>query len=74
MKIGLTYDLKEDYLKEGYGQEEVAEFDKLETIEEIEIPEPVTQGVSAQEIQEILDAAEKGNTTPTLGSMFATNP
>jgi len=36
MKIGLSYDLKEDYLNEGYGQEEVAEFDKLETIEEIE--------------------------------------
>ncbi len=36
MKIGLTYDLKDDYLKEGYGAEEVAEFDKIETIEEIE--------------------------------------
>ncbi|MFH2094707.1 MAG: D-alanine--D-alanine ligase, partial [Bacteroidota bacterium] len=36
MKIGLTYDLKDDYLKEGYSEEEVAEFDKIDTIEGIE--------------------------------------
>jgi D-alanine-D-alanine ligase len=32
MKIGLTYDLRADYLKEGYTMEETAEFDKEETI------------------------------------------
>lgn len=36
MKIGLTYDLRTDYLKEGYSLEETAEFDKESTIEGIE--------------------------------------
>ncbi len=36
IKIGLTYDLRSDYLKEGYGLEETAEFDKEGTIEALE--------------------------------------
>ncbi len=36
LKIGLTYDLRDDYLKEGYGLEETAEFDLPDTIEAIE--------------------------------------
>lgn len=36
MRIGLTYDLRSDYLKEGYSLEETAEFDKESTIEGIE--------------------------------------
>lgn len=36
MKIGLTYDLKSVYLKNGYAEDEVAEFDSEETIEGIE--------------------------------------
>lgn len=36
MIIGLTYDLRSDYLKEGYSHEETAEFDKEETIAGIE--------------------------------------
>lgn len=36
MKIGLTYDLRQDYLNMGYGEEETAEFDKENTIEGIE--------------------------------------
>jgi len=36
MKIGLTYDLRDDYLAMGYGEEETAEFDRLSTIEAIE--------------------------------------
>jgi D-alanine-D-alanine ligase len=32
MKIGLTYDLRSDYLKAGFGEEETAEFDREETI------------------------------------------
>ena len=36
LKIGITYDLRDDYLKEGYGLEETAEFDLLDTIEAIE--------------------------------------
>lgn len=36
MKIGLTYDLRNDYLAEGYSPEETAEFDRPDTIEGIE--------------------------------------
>ncbi|MGA2034895.1 MAG: D-alanine--D-alanine ligase [Thermoguttaceae bacterium] len=36
MHIGLTYDLRADYLAEGYGEEETAEFDRPDTIEAIE--------------------------------------
>ena len=36
MKIGLTYDLRQDYLAEGYSEEETAEFDRADTIESIE--------------------------------------
>jgi D-alanine-D-alanine ligase len=36
MKIGLTYDLKSDYLAEGYSAEEAAEFDQPVTVESIE--------------------------------------
>jgi D-alanine-D-alanine ligase len=34
--IGIAYDLRDDYLAEGYGDEETAEFDRLDTIEGIE--------------------------------------
>jgi len=36
MKVGITYDLRDDYLKEGYSYEETAEFDRVDTIEGIE--------------------------------------
>jgi len=36
MKIGLTYDLRAEYLAEGYGEEETAEFDRPDTIDSIE--------------------------------------
>ncbi len=36
MHIGLTYDLRDDYLAAGYGEEETAEFDRLSTIEAID--------------------------------------
>jgi len=36
MNIGFTYDLKDDYLKLGYSDVDVAEFDSIETIEGIE--------------------------------------
>ncbi|MBK5202947.1 MAG: ATP-grasp domain-containing protein [Prolixibacteraceae bacterium] len=36
MKIGLTYDLRSEYLSMGYSEEETAEFDKESTIEGIE--------------------------------------
>lgn len=34
--IGLTYDLREDYLRDGYSLEDTAEFDKPDTIDAIE--------------------------------------
>lgn len=36
MRIGFVYDLRDDYLNAGYSQLEVAEFDSVGTIEEIE--------------------------------------
>ena len=36
MKIGLTYDLRSEYLKMGYSELETAEFDRDDTIEAIE--------------------------------------
>jgi D-alanine-D-alanine ligase len=35
MRIGLTYDLRDHYLAAGYGAEETAEFDSVETIDAI---------------------------------------
>jgi D-alanine-D-alanine ligase len=36
LKVGLTYDLRDDYLKEGYSTEEIAEFDFPGTIDALE--------------------------------------
>lgn len=36
MNIGMTYDLRADYLAAGYGEEETAEFDRPDTIDAIE--------------------------------------
>jgi D-alanine-D-alanine ligase len=36
MLIGLTYDLRADYLAAGYGEEETAEFDRPDTIEAVD--------------------------------------
>lgn len=36
MRVGLTYDLRDDYLRDGWGAEESAEFDSLETVEAVE--------------------------------------
>ena len=35
MHVGITYDLKDDYLRRGYSYEQVAEFDRVETIDAI---------------------------------------
>ena len=37
MKIGMTYDLREDYLQRGFDEEATAEFDSPETIQAIEL-------------------------------------
>ncbi|MBV6340315.1 MAG: ATP-grasp domain-containing protein [Candidatus Magnetobacterium sp. LHC-1] len=41
MDIGFTYDLRSEYLALGYGEEETAEFDSVQTIESLE--EAITQ-------------------------------
>lgn len=33
MKVGITYDLKDDYIKMGFSEEDAAEFDSIETID-----------------------------------------
>jgi D-alanine-D-alanine ligase len=37
MLVGITYDLRSDYLKEGFSEEETAEFDRESTIEAIDL-------------------------------------
>jgi D-alanine-D-alanine ligase len=36
MHVGITFDLRDDYLRQGYGEEETAEFDGIDTIVAIE--------------------------------------
>ena len=36
MRVGITYDLRDDYLNAGYSTEETAEFDREDTIRAIE--------------------------------------
>src|SRR5262245_66364989 len=36
MRIALTYDLRQEYLAAGFGDEETAEFDRVDTIDSIE--------------------------------------
>ena len=36
MKVGITYDLRSEYLKQGYSEEETAEFDRDDTVVAIE--------------------------------------
>jgi D-alanine-D-alanine ligase len=36
MKVGITYDLRADYLSQGYSEEETAEFEGIETIDAID--------------------------------------
>lgn len=52
MKIGFTYDLRTDYLKQGYTAEETAEFDAADTIDAIETA-LTKQGFSVERIGNI---------------------
>jgi D-alanine-D-alanine ligase len=36
MRVGITYDLRAEYLSQGYGEEETSEFDSIETIDAID--------------------------------------
>lgn len=63
MKIGITYDLREDYLAEGFSEEETAEFDRPDTIEAIQ-KALVELGHEAQpigNIRRLVEALAQGN-------------
>ena len=36
MRVGLTYDLRDDYLADGYSEEQTAEFDSIDTVDGID--------------------------------------
>src|SRR5690348_4772637 len=36
MRVGITYDLRAEYLSQGYGEEDTAEFDSIDTIDAID--------------------------------------
>ena len=57
MKIGLTYDLRSDYLNQGYSLEDTAEFDKESTIEGLEqaIQKQGHQTVRIGNAQQLID-------------------
>ncbi len=58
MKIGFCYDLRDDYLKMGYSEEETAEFDRPDTIEAIE-SELMKLGFEVERIGNIRSLTEK---------------
>ena len=57
MKIGFCYDLRDDYLRMGYSEEETAEFDRLGTIEAIE-SELKKMGFEVERIGNIMSLTE----------------
>ena len=54
MLVGITYDLKEDYLKAGFSDEEAGEFDRPDTIEAIENT-LIALGYSTEKIGNVKD-------------------
>jgi len=60
LKVGLTYDLRSDYLKLGYSDEETAEFDSEETIEAIDNT-LTTLGYKTQRIGNIFSLIDRIN-------------
>lgn len=63
MYIGLTYDLRDDYLNHGYSMEETAEFDRMETIQALEdtLIELNHKTVKIGHIKYLIDFLSKGN-------------
>ncbi|MCB0748452.1 MAG: ATP-grasp domain-containing protein [Ignavibacteriales bacterium] len=58
MKVGITYDLRDEYLKLGYSEEETAEFDKESTISAIE-DTLIELGHTTERIGNIWDLSKK---------------
>lgn len=64
MRIGITFDLQEDYLAKGFSEEETAEFDQLETIDSID-DALINMGFETERIGDVRNLAKKlteGNT------------
>ena len=58
LKVGLTYDLRSDYINLGYTDEEIAEFDSEETIEALD--ETITElGYTTQRIGNIFSLVDR---------------
>jgi D-alanine-D-alanine ligase len=62
MKIGITYDLKTDYLEMGFSEEEAAEFDKIETIDAIDeaLKELGHETIRIGHVRKLINRLEKG--------------
>ena len=58
LRVGMTYDLREDYLAAGYGEEETAEFDSPATIAAIE-QALAANGVAPVRIGNVRDLAQR---------------
>lgn len=58
MKIGFCYDLRDDYLNMGYSEEDTAEFDRIDTIEAIEM-ELMKMGFEVERIGNIRSLTEQ---------------
>jgi D-alanine-D-alanine ligase len=58
MKLGFCYDLRDDYLKMGYSEEDTAEFDRIGTIEAIEM-ELMKMGFEVERIGNIKSLTEQ---------------
>jgi len=62
MLIGITYDLKDEYLSQGYSQEDVAELDSQETVDAIEntLWELGWEAVKIGNVRSLIKALEAG--------------
>ncbi len=69
MNIGITFDLREKYLKLGFGEEETAEFDKKSTIDSIDVTLKEL-GHSTEKIGNIWDLTKKLNKGKTWDLVF----
>ena len=58
IKLGFCYDLRDDYLKMGYSEDDTAEFDRLGTIEAIE-SELMNMGFAVERIGNIMSLTER---------------
>ena len=73
MTIGLTYDLRSEYLAMGYSEDETAEFDREDTIEAIESALQ-TLGHRTEEGGKRQAAGDRPGRRSGAGTWFSTSP